>query len=388
MYRLLIPNAVQGKTISPYQALVRQMQATWCLWCGRSDEAIQHWVQILKQGSTKPRFLEVRQLIKEQAFQEARTYLESLKDESAQYRAEILELLARCYLGQGLLPEAKLTVSSALELEPEKAECWDLLAECLLDLGEWQAAVEALAKSLRAAPNRPETMFRLGNIYAYHEEYTEALRCFQGCCQLSARRSEYWEMKGEMHLRLEQLSSACESFKKAWRYGVNSELASRLAYCYVQTNQLKQGIRYYNLVLRDDPNHYDALCNLAAVLQNVGRSVEGLRLLERAQALYANDPILLNNLAYILVHLGRTRRAVEYYQNALELSPQHPMIMYNLSVCLAGRGNWDDAIQLLEQLLDNVPEHEEGWILLGNIYDELAKYDLAVDCFNRALKLA
>jgi len=88
------------------------------------------------------------------------------------------------------------------------------------------------------------------------------------------------------------------------------------------------------------------------------------------------------------VHLGRTRKAVDHYQSALNLSPQHPVIMYNLSVCLARKGNWSAAIEVLEQLLAILPEHEEGWILLGNIYDELTEHELAVDCFNRALKLA
>lgn len=388
MYPPLVSNAEQTRTLSLPKTLMRQVQACWCLWFGKSDDAIQHWVQLLKQGSDKPRLAEVRQLIKGEAFQEARDYLESLKGEPAKSRPEMQELLARCYLGQGLLREAQASINLALELEPERADCWDLLAECLLELGDWQAAVAALDKSLRAAPNRPETIFRLGNIYAYHQKYEDALRCFQGCCRLSPRRSEYWEMKAEMHLQLEQIAPACESFEKAWRYGVNPELASRLAYCYVQLNQVKKGIRYYNLVLKYDPNHYDALCNLAAVLQNEGRSLESLRLLERAQAVYANDPILLNNLAYVLVHLGRTRKAAEYYQMALELSPKHPMIMYNLSVCLARKGNWDGAIAMLDQLLAAVPDHEEGWILLGNIYDELAYHDLATDCFNRALKLA
>jgi len=345
-------------------------------------------VQLLKEESPRPRVKEVRYLIKNQAFQEAREYLEALDMEQRENRAEIKYLLAQCYLGQGLVQEAKQSVGAALELEPERAEYWDLLADCLLELGDWQQATQALDKSLRTAPKRAETIFRLGTIYSYHGEHLEALRCFQGCCQLRPHNPVYWEMKAETHLHLGQVQQASGSFERALRYSANIDVAARLAYCYVQLGNIKKGIKYYETVLKHEPDHYDALCNLAAVYQNEGRSLEALTLLERAQSVHPNDPILLNNLAYTLVHLGRTRKAVEYYQAALRLAPEHPLVLYNMSVCLVRRGNWEEAILTLEKLLEKNPEHSEAWALLGNIYDQMKQYDIATDCFNKSLKLA
>jgi tetratricopeptide (TPR) repeat protein len=367
---------------------LNSLQATWLHRIGKTDEAIRNWVDLLTQDSPKPRFKEVRYLIEAQAFQEARDYLESLKSKSPEESAEISYLLAKCYLGQALIPQAKEKIEQALHLKPQKANYWDLLADCYLELGDWREAIKALDNSLRAAPQRSETNYRLGIIYAFHEEHLEALRCFQGCCQLRPRESLYWEMKAEMHLLLEQLSDACLSFDRALRFGGTPDLAARLAYCYIQNKEIKKGIQYYKLALKYEPDHYDALSNLAAVYQNQGRSLDALNLLERAKKLYPKDPILLNNLAFTLVHQGRTRKAEEYYREALELVPNNPLILYNLSVCFTRKGNWQEGIDLLNQLFEIDPDHSAGWALLGNIYDQTDRFDIAIDCYNKALKLA
>lgn len=386
-----IPLASNVKRKRPSQRkayLWNSFQAKWHFWMGNTDVAIQDWVDLLNQDSDKPRLKAAEHLIKVQAFQEARDYLENLERNNNEESAAICYLLARCYLGQALIPQAKSMILEALKLKPQNAKYWDILADCHLELGDWQEGVKALDNSCRAAPKNAETYYRLGIIYAYHEDYLEALRCFQGCCQLQPRESQYWEVKGEMHLKLDQMSDACTSFDRALRYGGTPDLAARLAYCYVQTGQIKKGIQYYKFTLKYEPDHYDSISNLAAVYQNQGRTQEAISLLDRAIKIYPQDPILLNNLAFTLVYQGRTRKATEYYKKALEISPNHPLILYNLSVCLTRKGNWQESIESLNQLIELDPNHSAGWALLGNVYDQMDQYNIAIDCYNKALKLA
>jgi len=384
----LASNVRQKKPSLKSSYLWNSLRAKWHHRVGKTDEAILNWVDLLNRDSPKSRFKVARYLIETQAFQEARDYLELQESKQNEESSEINYLLARCYVGQALIPQAKKKIEQAIHGEPQNSIYWDLLADCFLELGDWREAIKALDNSLRAAPKHAETNYRLGIIYAYHDEYLEALRCFQGCCQLRPHKSLYWEMKAEMHLRLEQLTDACNSFESALRYGGTPDLAARLAYCYVQNNQIKKGIKYYKLTLKYEPDHYDSLNNLAAVYQNLGRSQDALNLLERAKNIYPKDSILLNNYAFTLVHQGRTRKAAEYYREALELTPNHPLILYNLCVCLTRRGNWQESIVLLNSLIEIDPNHSEGWALLGNIYDQIDQFDTAIDCFNKALKLA
>jgi tetratricopeptide (TPR) repeat protein len=384
----LASNVRQKRPFLRRSYLWNSLQAKWHFWMGKTDMAIQDWVDLLNRDSVEPHLNEVRHLIEVQAFQEARDYLEKLDRTDQEESAEICSLLARCYLGQALLPQAKTMIQEAIELRPQNAGYWDTLADCYLELGDWKEGVKALDNSCRAAPKNAATYYRLGIIYAYHEEYLEALRCFQGCCQLKPRESQYWEVKGEMHLKLEQMADACFSFDRALRYGGTPDLAARLAYCYIQTGQVKKGIQYYKFTLKYEPDHYDSLSNLAAVYQNQGQTQEALNLLDQAIKIYPQDPILLNNLAFTLVQQGKSRKAAEYYKQALEISPNHPLILYNLSVCLTRKGNWQESIESLNQLIGIDPNHSAGWALLGNVYDQMDQYDTAIDCYNKALKLA
>src|SRR5665648_465239 len=387
MHLSLASNVKQKGSIKSSH-LWNSLQAKWYHRFGRTSDAILNWVDLLNQDSPKSPFKVVRSLIEAQAFQEARDYLERQESKQNEESPEINYLLARCYIGQALIPQAKKKIEQAIHTKPQNSIYWDLLADCLLELGDWREAIKALDNSLRAAPKQAETNYRLGIIYAFHDQYLEALMCFQGCCQLQTHNSLFWEMKAEMHLRLEQLSDACQSFEKALRYGGTPDLAARLAYCYIQNKQIKKGIKYYKLTLKYEPDHYDALSNLAAVYQNKGLSQDALNLLERAKSIFPKDPILLNNYAFTLVHQGRTRKAAEYYREALELTPDHPLILYNLCVCLTRKGNWKEGMTLLKKLTDIDPNHSAAWALLGNVYDQIDQSDTAIDCFNKALKLA
>jgi tetratricopeptide (TPR) repeat protein len=384
----MFPLATGRKEFQGINSWLVRLQHISGLFTGKEDKSLAHWLKHLKQDSDKPLFNAVQQVIEHQAYQEARDYLESIVGKFPKFDGEVQLLLARCYYNQGLIAEALGILHLILNSEPEKSEYLELQADCLLEQGDWQGAIDSLNKAIRTNPKNVLTIFRMGTIYSYHGEHLEALRCFQGCCELKPRHSMYWEMKGETHLQLEQILQAAQSFEKALRYSYEPDLAARLAYCYIQMNQSKKGISLYRQVLKHDPDHYDALCNLAAVYQNQGRSLEALNLQEKAYLLYPNDPILLNNMAYTMLQLGRSRKATEYYHEALKLAQSHPLILYNLAVCHVQRGNWESGIETLNQLLDIHNSNSEGWALLGNIYEQTSHHELAIDCFNRALKLA
>lgn len=358
------------------------------IFSGTLDKSIRNWLQLLEKETSRPQLKIVRLLIEHEVYQEAKDYLEKCLGLDATQDGEIYYLLGRCCLAQGLLRESSEAIDKALDQEPQNAVYLEIKADIMLELGDHKSAIEILNKAIVTNPKNSEMIYRLGTIYTYQGDHLEALRCYQGCCEIKPHNPIYWEMKAESHLQLQQIRQAAVSFDRALRYGVNPDNVARLAYCYVQLNEFKKGIHYFKMVLKHEPDHYDALCNLAAVYQNMGRSLEALNLQERAYSLCKNDPILLNNMAYTLVQLGRSRKATEYYQEALKLAQGHPLILYNLAVCHVQKGNWEAGIDSLERLLRIQPDHSEGWALLGNIYDQLAEYDRAIDCFNRALKLA
>jgi len=387
-------NAVLQNKI-PQQAkpsILRRIQMNW--WMNQRDEkkVIENLLLFMNKDLLPQVFYlaEAKQLIDYNVFEEPRDYLlEAARHyQESQQLGQIFFLLARCYHGLGLLDEALYYLKDALEYQPNASSYWNLQADCFLELGLWEDAVASLNKSLRSSPDDAETIYRLGSIYLFHGEYGEALNCFSGCCKLKPFNPDYWEMKAEMLIKLNQTMPACECYRRAIRYNGQIHLYSRLAYCYAQTGEIKKARKLLLKVLKNEPDNYDALCNLAGIYHKMNRPEQAYKLLKNAYAINCNDPLLLNNLGYICFTMGRSRKAIEHYHEALKINPADRIVLYNLGVCLYEKGLWEEARATLEKLVSEHRNNPEAWALLGNVYEQLSKHKIAVDCFNKSLGLA
>ncbi|MGI5902019.1 MAG: tetratricopeptide repeat protein [Desulfitobacteriia bacterium] len=323
-------------------------------------------------------------------FVEAKEYLEralTLNPECSE-RGRIYYLIAQCCYGLDLINEGLQNLEQALSYESNNTEYWSFQADCLLEIGDWEQAVSSLKKAILSSPGDAEIVFRLGSIFFHHKEYAEALNCFSGCCRIKPFNSEYWEMKAEVLIKLNQIKAAAEAFKKAYKYSGRHHILPRLAYCYSVIGQQKKAKKLLLKVLKNDPDDYEALYNLAGIYHKLNNNEEAYKLLKRALVLNNNDPLLYNNLGYIANKLGRSRKAINYYKQALQLKTDDLVILYNLACCLYEKGLWEEAKITLEKLISLDPKNAAAWTLLGNIYDQISRPQKAVDCYNRSLGLA
>lgn len=343
-----------------------------------------------EDGPKKVSLEEINLLIDCGEFQESQKILKRKFElcHKGQEQAKIYFLSGKCYYGLGYLEEAIASLTKALDLQPGNSNYRHLEADCLLELGRWKEAVASLNKSLRSAPGDAETIFRMGNIFMFNGEYNEALNCFSGCNRLKPFNPEYWEMRAEMHIQLNQPVEACACFSKALRYGGGTELYTRLAYCYAKTDKIKKAKKLLAKILKQDPNDYDALCNLAGIYHKLDKNEQSFAYYKKAYMINSQDPELLNNLGFVSFQLGRSRKAIEYYHQALKINPFDKIVLYNLSVCLYEKGKMEESKVTLEKLLSIDSQNSNAWTLLGNVYENLSKFRNAVDCLNKSLGLA
>ena len=385
--------ALQNKISSRNRySIIKRIKLDWLLYKGENSKAIDELVSMIekKEHLGKDYLYEIKKLIDMKVYKEAQVYLESMLEykHKTEQLGEIYYLLARCLHGQGYVEEALKHIECALQLQPYNSSFFNLQADCFLELGEWEKATNCLNQSLRSSPTDAESIYRLGTIYQFHGEYSEALNCFNGCCKLKPFNPDYWEMKGEMLLKNNLVNAAASCFHKAVKYGGRVQIFIRLAYCYAKSGQLKKSQKLLQRVLKNDPDDYDALCNLAAVYHKLDKSDQAYKLLQKAYVLNCNDPLLLNNFGYISHSLGRNRKAIELLNKALMTNPDDIVALYNLGVCYAKTGQFEEARNVLEHLTSLDKGNKNAWILLGNVCEQLYDYNSAVDCFNISLGLA
>ena len=172
--------------------------------------------------------------------------------------------------------------------------------------------------------------------------------------------------------------------------------------------------------LEFDPDHLDALADLATMYRLLRRYDEALALLERHQQQRPDDgqvladigrclaglrrfaeaePVLrralesLDNahtryaLGSVLDQVGRRTEAVTEYRRALDRNPHHRDALNNLGVVLASQGQPSEAAQQFERLIAVDPDVADAHANLGLVLVTAGEHERAAAAFREALRL-
>jgi len=157
------------------------------------------------------------------------------------------------------------------------------------------------------------------------------------------------------------------------------------AFTFHQAGRLDQAAPLYREVLKNAPNHFDALHMLGVLSLQTGHTDEALRLIDTAIAVNPHDAVAINNRGNILRVLERHQDALDSYARAVALRPEYAEALKNTGDTLQHLGRHDDALAVYTKALAREP----GWAeLLNNYGASLAAkgcHAEALETYNRAL---
>tara|TARA_B100000749_G_C18363495_1_gene438540 strand:- start:103 stop:972 length:870 start_codon:yes stop_codon:yes gene_type:complete len=172
--------------------------------------------------------------------------------------------------------------------------------------------------------------------------------------------------------------------------------------------------------LKFDPDHVEALYDLATMFRLLRRYDEALVLLERlrrrrpddfqlfadmGQCLwglrrYAEAEEILrraldgldnadvhNGLGLVLNQVGRLREAVVEYRRALDRNPNHLGALNNLGAALVSQDQLDEAMGQFDRLVALDPGDPDAQTSLGVVFSRVGSYEQAVGAFQEALRI-
>ena len=155
-----------------------------------------------------------------------------------------------------------------------------------------------------------------------------------------------------------------------------------------QNGDLVEAARLYKVILRKQPDHFDALNLLGMVEGQRGRWDKAERLI--SDALKRNDRIaeVWSNLGNVQHQRGRYEEAIKSFDRALDLDPGHPTALNNRGNALLALGRSEEALASLDAALTADPgfagaRHNRGVALRG-----LGRNAEALEDFDKALALA
>jgi predicted O-linked N-acetylglucosamine transferase (SPINDLY family) len=151
--------------------------------------------------------------------------------------------------------------------------------------------------------------------------------------------------------------------------------------------RLAEAEQRYTAILRDKPNHFDALHLLGVLRHQRGEHAEAVRLISAALVIKPNAVEALLNHGAVLAAQERSREALASYDRALAISPANADAHYNRANILHVLERREDALASYDKALALNDGHGDAHYNRGNVLQELKRHDAAIASYDRALAL-
>lgn len=162
------------------------------------------------------------------------------------------------------------------------------------------------------------------------------------------------------------------------------EFQSNLAAILVNLNRAEEAEALSREVLDADPGNTDALCHLGTALRQQNRLLESLDTFQSAMK-DRRDVELLCNVGAILVDLGRTAEARELFAEASELAPNLPELHINLGAIDCDHGDFNGAREALARAEQLAPDSYDLFVGKGKMFLATGQILDAIEEFQKAI---
>lgn len=160
-----------------------------------------------------------------------------------------------------------------------------------------------------------------------------------------------------------------------------------LASACMERFRYEEAAAHCQAVLKQDPNHLDALNQLGKILERQGDYERALETFQRALQVNREHPETLYNLGIFYTGQDDFVAAEREFRRVLEIDASHADAAYQLGVIHTKRGLYVRAIHEFERVLEIDPQRVEAYFHLGRTYDHQERYDDAIRMFEALLKV-
>ncbi|WP_158900643.1 tetratricopeptide repeat protein [Burkholderia sp. L27(2015)] len=154
-----------------------------------------------------------------------------------------------------------------------------------------------------------------------------------------------------------------------------------------QQGRLSEAEAGYQIVLQQQPEHFDALHLLGVIALQNGQTLRAIDLITQALAHERSNAYAYSNLASAYQKLGRYPEAIVRFERALALRPDFVEALSNLGNTLRDAGRREEALASYNRALALKPDRPDVLANRGNVLRELRRFDEALDDFDRGLAL-
>ncbi|RLU16161.1 hypothetical protein DMN91_011921 [Ooceraea biroi] len=220
--------------------------------------------------------------------------------------------LARLYLSDDMIPEAKNTYTAALHGNPENTDAATELGLLYLRIGDTQRAFQQFGAALAHSPNCVKAILPMAYIMQNDREYDVALSKYKIAAQTIPESSALWNNIGMCLYGKQKYVAAISSLKRAHYLNPMSCVPScNLGVVFLTTGQPASAAIYLCAAVSAEPKNHTPYLLLGLALKRLDDLEGAERSLTKAHALAPQDPLILINYAVVLDARGKQLNAAK-----------------------------------------------------------------------------
>lgn len=282
-----------------------------------------------------------------------------------------------------------LEIISAVGLPEEKKNfltvfSWNGLAFVRVRQGRYQEALDLCHAGIARLNeyfgpeqhqlHRSVLVYNIAQVYAEVGPYEEALAYFSEAMATDPNYSEYYNERGNVHMKMERFDEAEQDYLHAVELSPPyAEVWTNLGQRYRIQGRMTDAVQAYSRALDLNPKTILALVGRADANTVLEQPDAAQADYDTALALDPAQPLVLASRAILHYEAGRVSAALEDLDQAVSFAPQTPTLYQNRAVALRDLGRALEAAQDLRTYLRLHPDAEDrGEVehMLSNLEEE------------------
>ena len=264
------------------------------------------------------------------------------------------------------------------------------LGGLLMEAGQFDAAEEAFGRATFLAPTAPEGYVGRARVALARQDYTHAVEQLR----IALGRDPTYKMAHFLLGSAYRGLGRVEDVKRELALGLNAKpryipdrtsrdkgalIAGLATQLKVATNLINSGrateaVTLLESTLRDRPNDFNVMNNLAVAYQKSNQHQRALSLLLRAQKVNENAFPTYINLAECLMEMKRPAEALEFAERAVVLAPKVGQAHFARGRALLFLRRSEEACESLRTTLSLDTRNPEAYVALSEAYMLLERF--------------
>jgi len=154
-----------------------------------------------------------------------------------------------------------------------------------------------------------------------------------------------------------------------------------------QNKKFVEAEKFYEEVLKIDPNHIICLNYFGVMLAQTNRTERAEQLFLKANKFQPNNPFVNNNLGNIYYESGAYNKAIPFYESAISFKSDFIDPNLNLGIIYINHGKFEKALSHLKRVIQIQPNNIKSHAIAATIYKKQKNFRSALDSYKNIFEI-